>query len=156
MKKIILGAIMAVIIVGGGAFYGGMKYAESRNPRGQFLRAEFQNLSFEERQARFAQAGGDRRAGGIRAGQGGGFASGEIISQDDKSITVKLQDGGSKIIFLSDTTRITKSTEGFLADLKSSTQIFANGTPNQDGSMTADAVQISPARMPFGAGIQRP
>jgi len=149
MNKFITIGVAAVIVVGGGAFYGGMKYAEGRSPRGQFSRADIQNLSPEERQQRLQGLGANAGAGfrmGMGGGTGnrGGFVVGEIISKDDKSVTVKLNDGGSKIIFTSDSTKVTKSAEGSLADVQVGTQILANGTPNQDGSITAKTIQLSP------------
>ncbi|MBI2628097.1 MAG: hypothetical protein HYW71_01510 [Candidatus Niyogibacteria bacterium] len=129
MKKLLI--IGIAVIVSGGAFYGGMKYAE--------------NKALSDRQQRIQQFGGSRtefRNGGSGNRIGGGFASGEIIAKDNKSLTVKLQDGGSKIIFLSDSTEITKSAEGALSDLEIGKNISVNGAANSDGSVTAQIIQL--------------
>ena len=149
MNKLIAIVIATAVVVGGGAFYGGMKYAQSKAPQGRLSQADFQNLqnfSPEERQQRLqelgANAGGFR--GGQRGGNAGGFTTGEIISKDDKSVTVKLRDGGSKIVFLSDSTEITKSAAGTLSDLEVGKNISVNGTTNSDGSITAQSIQLRP------------
>ena len=149
MKKI-LPIIIGVIIIGGGSFYAGMKYGQSKTtssfPQGP---GAFANLSTEERQARFSQMGGANADGeprGMRAG--GGFTSGEILAKDDTSITVKLQDGGSKIIFLSDTARVSKTAEGSASDLAVGTQVSVTGTANSDGSISAQTIQIRPDTPP--------
>jgi len=149
MNKLIAIVIATAVVVGGGAFYGGMKYAQSKAPQGRLSQADFQNLqnfSPEERQQRLqelgANAGGFR--GGQRGGNAGGFTTGEIISKDDKSVTVKLRDGGSKIVFLSDSTEITKSAAGTLSDLEVGKNISVNGTTNSDGSITAQLIQLRP------------
>ncbi|KKS39844.1 MAG: hypothetical protein UV04_C0035G0003 [Candidatus Gottesmanbacteria bacterium GW2011_GWA2_42_16] len=149
MNKLIAIVIATAVVVGGGAFYGGMKYAQSKAPQGRLSQADFQNLqnfSPEERQQRLqelgANAGGFR--GGQRGGNAGGFTTGEIISKDDKSVTVKLRDGGSKIVFLSDSTEITKSAAGTLSDLEVGKNISVNGTANSDGSITAQSIQLRP------------
>lgn len=153
MNKLIPIVIAVAVVVGGGAFFGGMKYTESKNPRGRISQADFQNLqnlSPEERQQRLQELGanaGSGFRGGFGAGQrgsGGGFTSGEILSKDDKSITVKMQDGGSKIIFLSDSTAIMKTTSGTLADLEVGKNVSVNGTANSDGSVTAQSIQLRP------------
>ena len=146
--KLIVIVIATAVVVGGGAFFGGMKYAESKSPR-RLSQGDFQhlqNLSPEERQQRFQELGAN--AGGFRGrmgGQaGGGFTSGEIISKDDKSVTIKLRDGGSKIVFLSDSTEITRFAEGTLSDLAVGKNISVNGTANSDGSVTAQSIQLRP------------
>ena len=53
MKKLLPIFIITLLTATGGAFYGGMKYAESKSPRGQFSRADFRNLSPEERERKF-------------------------------------------------------------------------------------------------------
>ncbi len=152
MNKLITIVIAVAVVVGGGAFYGGMKYAQSKAPQGRLSQTDFQNLqnlSPEERQQRIQQLGANAGAG-FRGGAvgsqrgGGGLTSGEIISKDEKSVTVKLQDGGSKIIFLSDSTQITKSATGALSDLEVGKNISVNGTANSDGSVTAQTIQLRP------------
>lgn len=149
MNKLIAIVIAIAVVVGGGAFFGGMKYAESKSPRSRVSQADFQNLqnlSPEERQQRLQELGVNAGAGfrGGRTGRqtGGGFTSGEIISKDDKSVTVKLRDGGSKIVFLSNSTEITKSASGNIDDLEVGKNVSVNGSANSDGSITAQSVQL--------------
>ncbi|MBI5413767.1 hypothetical protein HZA42_05470 [Candidatus Peregrinibacteria bacterium] len=88
-------AVIAVVILCVGAFYAGMQYGKrgsgANNPK---------NAS-QMRGQQFGFGGQGGQKGAVRAN--GGFINGEIISKDDKSITVKMQDGGSKIVFLSAT-----------------------------------------------------
>ncbi len=158
MQKILLGIFIVALVVGGGAFYGGMKYAEGKSPRG--LSQNFQNLSNlspEQRQQRLQELGATSTAAGLRGGFGGGqrgggsgFTAGEIISKDDKSITVKLQDGGSKIVFFSDSTEITKSVNGILNDLEIGKNVTVNGAANSDGSVIAQSIQLRPETSQIG------
>ena len=133
MNKSIVIIIAVTLIVGAGAFYGGMKYAENKATAGR-----------QQRTQQFSGNAGAGFSGGTGGGQrgGGGFISGEILSKDDKSVTVKLQDGGSKIVFLSDSTKITKSTDGALSDLEVGKNVSVNGTANSDGSITAQTIQL--------------
>jgi len=146
MKKILPIVIIAVIVAAG-SFFAGMKYGQSKNS-GAFSQRGFQNfdnLSAEERQQRVQQMGANV-GGRIRMGQeGGGFAGGEIISKDDKSITVKVPDGGSKIVFFSDTTEIGKFVDGTPSDLEVGKTVTVIGKTNEDGSITAQSIQMRPA-----------
>ena len=130
MKKLLI-IIIALAVVGGGAFYGGMKYEESKRVRG------FQDFSQE-------QKGQMRQRFDVGRDLGTSLVTGEIIAKDEKSITIKLHDGGSKIIFFSESTDITKSGSGSIDDLKIAGQIFISGEENPDGSYTAKTIQIRP------------
>lgn len=130
-KAVIL-FIMILIIVGSGAFYAGMKYEQS--VRRNFIR---QNLG--------GQNFGANMRTGFRAGRlGQEFINGEIIAKDEKSLTVKLRDGGSKIVFFSDSTEIGKFVNGDLGDLEIGKTIIVNGKTNSDGSITAESIQLRP------------
>ena len=145
MKKILPIFIVIIAVVGAGSFYGGMKYQESKTPQrptaGNFQ--NLQNLSPEERQQRLQQFGVGGQ--GNRAQSGGGFIGGEIIGKDAQSITVKSNDGSSKIVFFSNTTKIMKSAEGSPSDLATGKQVSVNGKTNQDGSITAETIQLRQA-----------
>lgn len=132
MKKSILIFSLLAILIGAGSFYGGMKYAESKIPS----RQRFQNLTLQERQ-RFIQ---ERTRTG--------FISGEVIAKDEKSLTIKMPDGSSKIIFFSDSTEVSKTIKGAIADIEIGKQVIVTGSQNTDGSYTAKTIQISPRYLP--------
>ena len=139
MNKLVLIIVAVAVVVGGGSFYAGMKYDQSKTTA--------------DRQARMQQfgTGGNGGQRGARGGGGlagaGGFTAGEIISKDAASVTIKLRDGGSKIIFLTDQTPVLKSAAGTSGDLVVGSNVTVNGTPNQDGSISAESIQIRP-KMP--------
>ena len=108
-------------------FFGGMKYQERKAP--QMFR-------------QFSGPNGARDAGQRRLNQGFRPVNGEILSKDEQSITIKLQDGGSKIVFISDSTSVMKSTQGSLGDIAVGGQVMATGSPNPDGSISAQSIQI--------------
>lgn len=140
-KNILPIIILAIIVVGAGSFYGGLQYGRSKGSAGGGLA----NLSAEQRQARFQQMAGGANSGGQRATRnGGGLAMGEIISKDANSITVKLNDGGSKIAFIATSTQVMKFSAGSLDDLVVGENVSVNGTANQDGSLTAQSIQLRP------------
>ena len=131
IDKTIIIFVIIVFIVGAGAFYGGLVYGKSQKGNA-FNPGRLQGLN----------ANGAQR--GARQGANGGIVSGQILSQDDKSVTLKLLDGGSKIIFFSDSTQITKSATGGVSDLTTGENLMVNGTANADGSITAQTIQIRP------------
>lgn len=91
------------------------EFRERQLPDG-FNSEEFQNLTQEERQARFQelQTSGEFQergfsGGGLRGAQNGmTMVRGEIIGMDGTILTIKIPDGGSKLIFYSDITQIFK------------------------------------------------
>ena len=143
MNKIIP-IIIALVIVGGGGFFGGMKYGESKSSLGNFSRQNFQNLSEEERQQLFQGNVGGTIQRGVGRGTGAGFLNGEVIDKDEQSLTLKMIDGSSKIIFFSGSTEISKTAAGVINDIEIGKQITITGEQNSDGSYTAKTIQLSP------------
>jgi len=139
MKKIIPIIVVLIIIVGG-AFFGGMKYGQSKNPFSNFSRQDFQNLSSEQRQQLFQGNIG----GSFQRGAGSNFLNGEVIAKDENTLTLKMPDGGSKIVFFSGSTKILKTTDGSIDDIGAGEQIMVSGEQNSDGSYTAKTIQLSP------------
>ena len=119
---------VALLCVAGG-FWGGMQYQKTKLKN--FTPGQFQN--------------GVRPGGmSVRDGnfQGARPVSGEISSIEDNLITVNLQDGSSKIVIFSDSTNITKTSDGSKEDLKVGETIMVTGTEGTDGTVTAQVISI--------------
>ncbi|MES2213420.1 MAG: hypothetical protein V4473_01095 [Patescibacteria group bacterium] len=135
MNKNTTTIIIAIVLIIG-AFYGGMRYGQHKIATG------FRTGGMP---GAFANGNGTRTGARGMLGQNGGLVSGEILSKDATSITVKMRDGGSKIVLISETTPVMKSASGKISDLIVGEQITATGTANPDGSIVAQSVQIRPA-----------
>ncbi|MBI2444481.1 MAG: hypothetical protein HYV42_04555 [Candidatus Magasanikbacteria bacterium] len=143
MKKLLLGGLAGALVVGSASFYGGMKYAQSKIPARMRGGAgeNFPGAQFGARGQRSGRLGAERTGGN----RGDSLAAGEILAVDGQSLTVKLRDGGSKIIFFSASTTIGKITAGATSDLTAGTPVIINGSGNPDGSLTAANIQIRSA-----------
>lgn len=123
--------VVVAIVFAGSGFFGGMKYTQSKQP------------------VRSAGAAGQRGQAFGGAGRGGTagsqFINGEVLSKDDKSFTLKMQNGSSKIVFYSGSTSINKTVGGTASDIIVGNQIIVTGSANSDGSLTAQNVQIRTA-----------
>lgn len=136
-KNIIIAVTATLFIAGGGGFFAGMKYQESKTP--SFARmfdnnGQGGNMQFSGRNGDSTGTGSGMR----------GFSpvSGEIIESDDKSITVKESDGSSKIVFITENSTVNKTEEGSKDDLATGTKVVVFGQSNSDGSITAQSIQI--------------
>jgi hypothetical protein len=136
MKNQLIISVIALLLVGTGAFFGGIKYQQSKA-------------------AAFGRQMGMRGNGNFRSQDNSNFrpVNGEVINTDEKSITVKLQDGSSKIILVSSSSTINKTETGTSADLTEGTMVMVFGSENSDGSITAQNIQINPT---FRIGINTP
>jgi pectate lyase len=146
MNRKIIACTIGIVVIAGAAFYGGMTYGKSITPaRGQAGYGQF--------------VGGPNgvRSTGTRGGvSGGGFTVGEIISKDAESITIKMQDGSTRIVLVASGTQVMKSATGSSDDLSKGANVTVTGTTNSDGSITASNVQIRPAgSVPLGGGARQ-
>jgi hypothetical protein len=135
MQKFLF-VVIALILGAGGGFLGGMKYQKSRCPS-FFTGGDFQNMGKLSGQG---QQNGMQAFGGTNGR--GNFISGEIFSLDSGSLTVKLLDGSSKIIFFSDSTQIQKMSTTSAQVLKTGDSVMITGKTNDDGSVTAQSIQL--------------
>lgn len=138
-KKIILSVVVCVAIAVL-SFWGGMSYGKSKvSTRG------FGDRQGQFGQGRFDQNGGNRMMGQNNRGMvGGGFTTGDIISKDDKSVTIKLKDGGSKIVLVPQSVKVEKTVDGSLSDIIIGKSVMVTGATNTDGSINATSIQIRP------------
>ena len=145
--------LIIAIVVGAAGFGGGMMFQKSQdslaNVSADKLQAKLKSLGLTNgfggpvgnrntNDSRFINGGGFP---GGRTG-GGGMISGEIISSDSTSITVKQQDGSTKVVYFTSSTTIDKSVTGTSSDLTVGKNISANGTANSDGSIAAQTIQL--------------
>lgn len=132
-KNLII-AILILLVGLGAGFFGGMKYRDYQISK---QRASFAGGNFQ-RNGTGATGSGARMGGAVRA------VNGSILSVDDKGITVKLSDGSSKIVLMSDTTQINQAAAATKTDLKVGTTVAVFGQTNSDGSVTAQSIQMNP------------
>ena len=136
--NLVIALSAAIIIASAGGFYGGMQYEASKSPLADFQKNGTGAMRFQG--AAGQGAGGGRMA----AGNSGGFVVGEILKKDDKTVTVKLSDGGSKTVYIADATTVSKSVDGGKDDLSQGVNVMVQGTANSDGSVLAEVIQIRP------------
>jgi hypothetical protein len=144
-KKCIVIAIILVVIIGAGAFYFGAKYEKNKLSSAGLLRSGNNQAGSQGGNRQGGASGAGQRMGGGANNGSGDFASGQILSKDDKSITIKTRNGGSQIIYFSDSTTVGKTVAGSSSDLNTGQQVMANGKNNPDGSLAAQNIQIRPA-----------
>lgn len=135
-KKILMIAtsLFVVALAFGSGFLIGKKIASVKKNIGQFanMRGNGQQFGNIQKQGQGQQIRGFRPI------------NGEIISADEKSVTVKLADGSSKIILLSDKTEVNKAETGSVKDLKTGEKVMIVGQDNTDGSVNATSIQLNP------------
>lgn len=139
MNKTII-MVIVVVLVGAGSFFAGTK------------------VKSKSVTSNFPQMGGQMRNGqGVtqRIQSMGGGMVGEIIAKDDTSITIKLADGGSKIVIILSSTNVNKTTGGSKDDLKIGEQVMVVGRANSDGSINAQSVQLGSGIQTFGRPPQQ-
>jgi hypothetical protein len=124
-------AIIIGLLLVGAAFYGGMQY--------QKMTSSNQNRAGGN--TRFGQ--GQTPGGANAQGRmGGGFTTGEVVSLDSQSLTVKLANGSTKIVFYSASTPVVKQSDATIADLKAGETVMVTASANPDGSISAREIRV--------------
>lgn len=134
MKKNIIITLVLLVVFTVIGFFAGTKYQQHKI-----------TSQFNQRLGANGAPNAMNRGSGNRS-QANGFRQtiGEIISVDDKSVTVKMSDGSSRIILISDSTILSQSTSATRDDLKIGVQVAVSGDQNTDGSVTAKNIQLNP------------
>lgn len=129
--------VIGAIVIAGTSFYGGMKYRDSQ--RTAFLNNNFGSMMGQNNQ----RVGGTPNGGMMRVNRGRPVI-GEIIEIDTDTITIKQQDGSSKIVLTTEKTIFNKTATVQKEEMKIGEEIGVFGTENSDGSYTAQNVQLNP------------
>jgi len=136
--KTAIWVVLAAVLFGAAGFWGGVTYQKSQAPSG-----------FAGRAGGFPGAGGAGGAGGLR--NSANIATGTVISQDASSITVKTANGGSKTVYVSAQTNVSKQQVLTVTDIKVGDQVAAFGQA-ANGGIDARSVQIVPPGGSFSFG----
>ena len=130
MKHIPVSFVIAAVALCAAGFFGGMKFEDYQisKTRGTVMR-------------QFANGANGVRTGGR---MGGRQVAGDVVGVDDKTMTVKMPDGSSKIVIISDSTSFNKAETGTKSDVQVGSKVAVFGTDNTDGSVTAQNIQLNP------------
>jgi len=156
MKKTLIIVIAVAAAIGIASFFGGMTYAEGKTPRGGFgMGGDMSGFPGAADRQQLGQRDGTRVGGSMG---GGNMIIGEIIAADGQSVTVKSQDGGSVIAFVSETTTISRCAAGTADDLAVGETIMISGLKGADGSITAKSIQLDPVmpEIPISEEVPQP
>jgi hypothetical protein len=141
-------AIVALLLVAGGGFYGGTLYGKS----------QAQTAFAARRQGGLPGAGGDGQFTGqgqtganARLGGQGGMLFGQIEEIGDGVLSITDNNGKLTQVKVTDTTLIEKQASIKLTDLAKGETVMVSGSQGADGTITARSVQVAP-RGRFGPG----
>jgi hypothetical protein len=124
MNKVLIavGVIFLVVVVGAGAFFGGMAFQ-----RGRMARAGGGFFS------------GAAPFGGAQAGRGA--VVGQVQSVGSDTLVIKTAQG-QVTVHLSNNTAVSKMAQGSLSDLQPGVTVTVRGQRNSSGDVTASQIQI--------------
>jgi hypothetical protein len=146
IKKEYLISGVVVFLVAIGAFLIGMQVGRrSRITNGVAFGVEQRQGSRGQNQAATTSPTGFQQ-------RNGGAFSGEVTALDGDTITVKMADGSSKIVILSENTLYQKTAEASKSDLAVGMELSVFGETGTDGSVTASTVTLG-GGLQLGAGM---
>lgn len=151
MKKVLLivGAILLAAVIGGGSFWGGMRYQANKASQAQ---ANFFNARGGQapgggqfpREGAFP--GNGQPGGGPGSNNGAFFAGGrgtmgEVKSIEGNVLTLSTAEDVTTVN-LSEDTEVTKTASGTLDDLQPGTRVMVTGETDSEGTISANRITI--------------
>jgi hypothetical protein len=150
--KIVIGVLY--VVVAGLFFYGGYAVGHKGNSSSAASQTATRAAGSTTGTTGAAGSYAGRRSGaaGAAGANFGGGVTGQIISMDSSSITVKTQAGSTAIVYYSGTTAVTKEQTATASDLAVGQNVVVRGT-NSSGTVTATNISVVPTlpTMPAGA-----
>ncbi|MCC6643846.1 hypothetical protein IT411_03795 [Candidatus Peregrinibacteria bacterium] len=147
----IIGVLMAAAGFGGGYFYAQMNHGGAGGQN-----ARFNSMGGGQNNFGGGAQNIQNRTGNMMR-QGGGGIFGEILKIDEQSLTIKLPNNSSQIVFYSDKTKLSKSVDAAKEDLQVGKTISVQGKAGSDGSLAADTIQLrNPTEIPDMPGANTP
>ncbi len=140
--KIVI-AIIVVLAIAGGSFYGGTVYGKNQ-AQASFAAAARQRGGFPGAAVGTLTPGGGQRGGQLQSAAQGGALVGQITEIGDGVMVIRDNNGREVRVKVTDTTLIEKQASVTLADLATGETVFISGSTVADGTITARAVQVAP------------
>ena len=144
-QNMVVGCITCAVIVGGLGFWGGTIYQKNQSPAMMGNQMGGRGMEISEK-GQNAKVGNTKTTGSIPSmnGRGNGAITGEVTAKDEKIITVKMNDGSSKNVVLSESTTYRTSSESSLDNVEIGKTVAIFGNTNSDGTTTATSIEIDP------------
>lgn len=130
-------AVVLIVLAGVGGFVGGMFY--TRVHQGLGFAGALNGNDNGNGSRRFgpgAMMGGNGQNQNFRGGRG------QVVSLGNGTMTIKLPDGSTRLIVVSDSTNYLKTDKVTQSDIKTGDTVTIVGTHNSDGSITAQDVLV--------------
>lgn len=134
-RKMIVAVLITAIVFGAVGFGGGMmigKKSASPGVSGRMMGANGTPGGFPGQDAQ--SGGGNFSTGNV--------AVGKVTDKDDKSFTLKLADGSTRVVYYSSSTTFSKTETVTAGDVSVDTTVSAMGTATSGGDLTATRVTI--------------
>jgi hypothetical protein len=133
-------AVVLVLVIAAGSFYGGMLFGKSQAAGATAQRAAFAAGSLPPG----AQAIGGEGQAGARSNRAGNMVMGTIKEIGDGSLILTDANGKDTPVKVTDTTLIEKNASVKLADLAPGETLMVSGSAAADGTITARSLQVAP------------
>ncbi len=132
MKNNWLMIILFSLVFGGIGFFAGIKYQQNKQVN------NLRNFGFRQQNLLNNRQRVNNNRLSFRP------VAGEIAEIDDKSITIKLNNGSSKIVFYSEKTEVNRTEKANIKDLSKGEKVVVFGEEDRSGSINAISIQINP------------